>query len=239
MSITLIYILRANITIALSKQSEKKTSMKILIVDDHAMVRQGIAALLEHAHPGTQVLQACDSAEGLALAARHDDVDAVFLDLSMPGMDGMDALTAFGTLRPALPVIVLTAAEDQDVVRKAFAAGALGYVPKAAPSSTLLSALELVLSGEVFVPGLLLQPSTRPLKPWNHPVGKSPSIGPLTARQAEVLRCLGEGLSNKAIGRRLGLSEKTVKAHVTAIFRALSATGRPEAIYVAREAGLI
>ncbi len=220
-------------------QGLKKSAMKFLVIDDHAMVRQGIAALLERAHADAQVLQACDSAEGLALAAHHHDIDAVFLDLSMPGMDGMDALTAFGALQPTLPVIVLTAAENPDMVRRAFAAGALGYVPKAATAATLLSALELVLSGEVFVPGLMLQTSEGARKPWARPAATASSIGPLTARQAEVLRHLGDGLSNKAIGRQLGLSEKTVKAHVTAIFRALSAKGRPEAIYVAREAGLI
>jgi two-component system nitrate/nitrite response regulator NarL len=212
--------------------------MKILIIDDHAMVRQGIAALLERADPANAVLQAPDSVEGLELAARHDDLDIVFLDLSLPGVDGMEVLAALGRTRPALPVIVLSAAEDPETVRRAFAAGALGYVPKAATSATLLSALELVLNGEVFVPGLVLngQPAAR--APWA-PSARGAQIGALTPRQAEVLQCLGEGLSNRAIGGQLGLSEKTVKAHVTAIFRALSAAGRPEAIYVAREAGLI
>jgi len=140
--------------------------MKILVVDDHAMVRQGIAALLERAHSGAVVLQACDSDEGLDLAARNSDLDAVFLDLSMPGVSGMNAVTAFAALRPALPIIVLTAAEDPDLVRQAFAAGALGYVPKAATSATLLSALELVLNGELFVPGLMVQSGAEPPTPW-------------------------------------------------------------------------
>lgn len=212
--------------------------MKILIIDDHALVRQGIAALLERASEGTSVLQAQGSAEGMALAEVHDDLDVVFLDLTMPGMDGMETLAALGRARPALPVIVLSAAEDPELVRKAFAAGALGYVPKAATSATLLSALELVLNGEVFVPGLVLHADSVARAPWG-PSARRTEIGALTARQTEVLQCLGEGLSNRAIGRQLGLSEKTVKAHVSAIFRALSAAGRPEAIYVAREAGLI
>ncbi len=212
--------------------------MKILIIDDHAMVRQGIAALLERADPANSVVQAQDSAEGLELAARHDDLDVVFLDLNLPGMDGMEALAALGQARPALPVIVLSAAEDPEMVRRAFAAGALGYVPKAATSATLLSALELVLNGEVFVPGLVLHDQPAARAPWAASARGAP-IGALTPRQAEVLQCLGDGLSNRGIGCQLGLSEKTVKAHVSAIFRALSAAGRPEAIYVAREAGLI
>ncbi len=213
--------------------------MKILVVDDHAMVRQGIAALLVQAHAGAQVLQAHDSQGALALAARHHDLDAVFLDLSMPGIDGMQALAAFGRLQPTLPVIVLTAAEDPGLVRRAFDGGALGYVPKTATAATLLSALDLVMRGEVFVPGLLVQAAAPAGKPWRRPTAAPAAIGALTGRQAEVLGCLGDGLSNRAIGRRLGVSEKTVKAHVTAIFKALSASGRPEAIYVAREAGLI
>lgn len=213
--------------------------MKILVVDDHAMVRQGIAALLERANKETQVFQAQDSEEGLAFAAHHDDLDAVFLDLSMPGMDGMEALAGFASRRPGLPVIVLSAAENPELVRKALAAGALGYVPKAATAATLLSALELVLSGEVFVPALALRGLSGSRPTWGDPMRSTSSIGPLTPRQTEVLQRLAEGLSNKAIGRRLGLSEKTVKAHATAIFRALSVTARTEAVFVAREAGLI
>src|SRR5689334_9132795 len=119
--------------------------MKILIVDDHAMVRQGISALLERPPVGAEVVQARDSAEGLELARRHADLDAVFLDLSMPGMDGMTALRELGRARPALPVIVLSGVDDPVKVREAFEAGALGYVPKSATSETLLSALNLVL----------------------------------------------------------------------------------------------
>ncbi|WP_293901638.1 response regulator transcription factor [Phenylobacterium sp.] len=210
--------------------------MKILIVDDHALVRQGVSALLER-HAGAQVLQAQGSAEGLALALEHDDLDAVFLDLSMPGMDGMSALREFGQTRPALPVIVLTAADDPNLVRRAFAAGALGYVPKSATADTLLSALRLVLAGEVFVPALVLRepaPAAAVAAPWAAPASIT-----LTGRQTEVLRHLGEGLSNKVIAYRMGVSEKTVKAHMTGVLRALAVGGRAEAIQSARAAGLI
>jgi DNA-binding NarL/FixJ family response regulator len=201
--------------------------MNLLIVDDHAMVRQAISALLERESAGTCVLQARDSAEALDLAARHDDLDAVFLDMSMPGMDGMAALREFGRRHPTLPIIVLSAADDPDLVRQAFAAGALGYVPKSATSQTLLTALQLVLNGETFVPSLVLRrPETHPQTPYR----AQPEVG-LTTRQSHVLKHLGEGLSNKAIAHRMGLSEKTVKAHVTAVLR--------EAIAVARGAGLI
>ena len=214
--------------------------MKILIVDDHALVRQGVSALLEREDPQALVLQACDSVQGLAMAVEHDDLDAVFLDLSMPGMDGMAALGEFGRLWPALPVIVLTAADDPGLARRAFAAGALGYVPKSATADTLLSALKLVLKGETFVPALVLR------APEPGPVAVPSSWAPaardgvsLTERQAEVLRHLGDGLSNKVIAHRMGVSEKTVKAHVTGVLRAFSVMGRAEAIQSARQAGMI
>jgi DNA-binding NarL/FixJ family response regulator len=209
--------------------------MKIMVVDDHALVRQGVAALLERESPGAQVLQARHSVEALELAAAHDDLDAVFLDLTMPGMDGMRALAEFARRRPTLPVIVLTAADDPDLARQAFAAGALGYVPKSATAETLLSALGLVLRGETFVPSLVLRASA----PAGPAARMGRSGGALTGRQIEVLRCLGEGLSNKAIAHRMGVSEKTVKAHVTGVLRAMSVGDRVGAVQSARAAGLI
>lgn len=210
--------------------------MKIMIVDDHALVRQGVSALLEREAGGATVLQARHSAEALDLAAAHDDLDAVFLDLAMPGMDGIAALKEFGRLRPALPVIVLSAAEDSALARRAFAAGALGYVPKSATAETLLSALHLVLRGETFVPSLVLRAphADTPAIPVQTRGGSS-----LTHRQTQVLRHLGEGLSNKAIAHRMGVSEKTIKAHVTGVLRAMSASDRLDAVQSARAAGLL
>lgn len=210
--------------------------MKLMIVDDHALVRQGVSALFEREAPDTELLQARDSAEGLKLAIAHDDLDAVFLDLSMPGMDGMDALREFGRLRPALPLIVLTAADDPTLARRAFAAGALGYVPKSASAETLLTALTLVLRGETFVPSLVLRTPQA-----ETPAQAAPplSAGDLTERQSQVLRHLGEGLSNKAIAYRMGITEKTIKAHMTGVLRALDASDRGQAVQSARAAGLI
>ena len=208
--------------------------MKLMIVDDHALVRQGVCALFERESPGAVLLQAKDSAEGLSLAVAHDDLDAVFLDLSMPGLDGIDALREFARARPALPVIVLTAQEDPAQARRAFAAGALGYVPKSASAETLLTALTLVLRGETFVPSLVLRGA--PAAPEARAVA---GTAELTERQSQVLRHLGEGLSNKAIAHRMGISEKTIKAHMTGVLRALSVSDRDQAVVSARAAGLI
>jgi DNA-binding NarL/FixJ family response regulator len=146
-------------------------------------------------------------------------------------MDGMTALRELGRRHPALPVIVLTAADNPDLARSAFAAGALGYVPKSATSETVLTALHLVLRGEAFVPSLVLR--TAP------PEAPRTAAAALTDRQTEVLRHLGEGLSNKAIAHRMGVSEKTIKAHVTGVLRAMAAGDRLGAVQSARAAGLI
>ena len=127
--------------------------MKLLVVDDHAIVREALAAVLRQASPDTTVLQACDAAQALALARSHADLDAVLLDLSMPGVDGIEAARALGKSRPDVPVLVLSSSEDPGDVRRALAAGALGYVPKSAPPQALLGALRQVLTGDVYVPG--------------------------------------------------------------------------------------
>jgi DNA-binding NarL/FixJ family response regulator len=209
--------------------------VKLLVVDDQAMVRQGIAALLAHDDAATVVLEAEDAASGLSLAASHADLDAVFLDLVMPGVSGMTAIAEFALRRPDVPVIVITATQDPAKVRQAFQHGALGYVPKTASAQTLLAALRLVLAGEAYVPALLLRDGLTD-QDGERPVA---SNGPLTARQTEVLSCLALGLSNKEIGRRLAISEKTVKVHMTTVLRSLGAANRADALREARTRGLI
>ena len=206
--------------------------MKMLVVDDHAIVRQGLAALLIDRRAASEVLQAGDEAEGLALAAAHPDLDAVLLDLRLPGGGGMAAIGAFAGLRPTLPVIILSSSEDPADVRQALDLGALGYVPKSASPETLLSAVRLVMSGEIYLPPFMLNAASQAPAP-------AVALGGLTPRQTEVLAALATGLSNRDIGIVLGLSEKTVKAHVGAIFRALDVGNRTQAAAAAQAAGLI
>ncbi len=130
--------------------------MKLLVVDDHPIVREGLAALLGQLGPDTVVLQAEDVGHALALLVAHADLDVVLLDIAMPGMDGLRSLAEFGRARPDLPVIVVSASEDARDVREALAKGALGYVPKSASQHTLLSAVRLVLDGDLYVPPLIL-----------------------------------------------------------------------------------
>lgn len=213
-------------------------AMKLLIVDDHPVLREGLAALLAHAAPDTVVLQAGSAREALGLVEVHADLDIVVLDLVMPGMGGLSALAEFGRVRPDMPVIVLSSSEDPQDARKALAQGALGYVPKSASQHALLSAIRLVLDGELYVPPLILgdMVNIRQVRLQRRD-GSAGSA--LTERQLEVLRRLSEGQPNKIIALDLALSEKTVKAHITAIFKALNVVNRTQAASVGRDTGLI
>jgi two-component system, NarL family, nitrate/nitrite response regulator NarL len=211
--------------------------MKFLIVDDHAVLRKGLTALLQQEGLDNVVLEAGDGAEGLGVAQLHPDLDAVFLDLEMPGMGGMSAIEAFGKQHPDLPVIVLSSSEGPLDVRRALAAGALGYVPKSTSSKTLLAALRLVLQGNVYVPPLVLNEAPA-AGARSEPAAAPEAAVRLTERQIHVLRLIERGLSNKEIGLALDLSEKTVKVHVTAIFKALNVVNRTQAAGKARMVGL-
>lgn len=212
--------------------------MKVLIVDDHPVLRDGFSALLQQSNPDNTILQAQDADEGLAIAASVSDIDVIVLDLEMPGMKGLQALAELGRKRPEVPVIVLSSSEDPHDVRQSLASGALGYVPKSASQSVLLSAIGLVLNGELYVPPLILAADTQLLR------GRPPKATPennqlLTTRQIQILQLLSDGLANKSIAARLGLSEKTIKVHIGAIFRALHVSNRTQAAAAARKAGII
>jgi two-component system nitrate/nitrite response regulator NarL len=212
--------------------------MKILIVDDHAVLREGLAALLSVIEPKPTIIQASTSREGLALVDEHPDLDVLLLDLIMPGIKGMGALSEFGRKRPSLPIIILSSSEDPTDVRRALAAGALGYVPKSAGQRVLLSAIQLVMNGEVYVPQLML--GTAAASPQDSRSESGNHVdNVLTARQIEILALLCEGQSNKSIAKALGVSEKTIKAHTTAIFKSLKVVNRTQAAAVARRAGLV
>jgi DNA-binding NarL/FixJ family response regulator len=208
--------------------------MKILVIDDHLIVREGLAALLMQAQPGTVIVHACDAAEGLAKAEFESSLDAAFLDLNLSGASAMSAIREFTMRCPNLPVIILSSSESPADVRRALSLGALGYVPKSASPQTLISALKLVLSGNIYLPPLMLD------DPAPGAGGRVVMDGgALTGRQVEVLSAICKGLSNKEIGRQLDLSEKTVKAHVSAIFRVLNVVNRTQAANAARASGLV
>ena len=212
--------------------------MKLLIVDDHPVLREGLAALLRQAGPDMHPLEASNAEEAFRLADQHADLDIVILDLIMPGMDGLAALAEFGRRRPDLPVVVLSSSEDPQDARRALSSGALGYVPKSASQHTLVAAIRLVMDGELYIPPLIMAAMDDEGGSASAAAVRPGSVD-LTQRQIDVLRLLSEGHSNKAIAIRLDLSEKTVKVHVGAIFRALQVANRTQAANAGRANGLI
>jgi DNA-binding NarL/FixJ family response regulator len=213
--------------------------MKILIADDHELFRDGLRHVLVQLDGGTEVIEASDYPQALALATQTADLSIVLLDLSMPGMPWNEGLqTLRQTLSEDIPIIVLSASDDRRHVLQAVNLGAAGFIPKTSSSRVMLSALKLVLSGGVYLPPALLDQSG---DHGLHDVsgGSSESAAAfLTPRQREVLALLGQGKSNKEIARVLQLAEGTVKLHVTAILKALNVNNRTRAVVAAAQLGL-
>ena len=207
--------------------------VKLLIVDDHPLFRDGLAALLRQADEATVLLQASSTEDALGMVDEQV-VDAVFMDLMMPGMSGEAAVREFARRHPDTPVIILSSSENASDVRRVLNAGARGYIPKSATAQTVVSALKLVLSGNTYVPPLLVAAAAEPADGAAN--GSARSLAQLTDRQVDVLRYLKDGLSNKEISAQLGIAEKTVKVHIAAIFKTLNVVNRTQAAKCLHEA---
>ena len=195
--------------------------MKILIIDDHALIREGIAVMVQAIKPDTEILQAGSCAEGLTIAAQHD-FDFAFLDLQLPDQPGFVALEKFREQYPSMSVIVISGLEDKATVLQALDLGAKAFVPKSSDSGKIRDAIRVLLEGRIYLPESVtgVQGSVEPSPPsWN-----------LTPRQQEVLALLLDGLPNKLIARRLAIEESTVKIHVSAILRELKVASRTQAL---------
>jgi DNA-binding NarL/FixJ family response regulator len=201
--------------------------MKIIVADDHVLFREGLRHILKQLDENATIIEAGDHETALGLAAQHADADVVLLDLDMPGRDPLAALEAMIAQSSTTPVVVLSASEDMREVRRALDAGAMGFIPKHESARVMLSALRLVLAGGIYIPPMLMKKDA------------PTTDGPLTPRQLDVLEFLIQGKSNKEIGRALGLSEATVKAHLAAVFRSLNVDNRTEAVQVAEQRGLL
>ena len=212
--------------------------MKILIVDDHHLIREGLRPVMKQiATPPeeVEVFEAATFAAALDVARAHPDLDLVLLDLHLPDVEGFDALAGLQASFPAVPVIVVSGADDPALVRQAVDHGALGFIPKSSTSALIVSAIRLVLAGGTYLPREIM--SAPHAKPKAAPARGIDGLG-LTPRQTDVLRLLLAGKSNKLICRELDMAEGTVKNHLGAIFRALNVTTRVEAIVAAGKLGI-
>lgn len=218
--------------------------MKILLVDDHALFREGMSHVLKNMPESPEVIEAGSADEGLFLAQEKKPIDLVLLDLHLPETDGFTVLARLHHNYADLAVIVLSASEDFLDAKKSLDLGAMGYIPKSATSQIMLGAIRLVLSGGIYLPPLLLSQwhnSTKSVTPdpsQQHREANADSEA-ITARQHDVLRLLAVGKSNKEIARDLGMAEGTVKIHITAIFRALAVVNRTQAVLTAKKMGLV
>lgn len=209
--------------------------MKILAADDHALIRDGLSAVLRRLGPDVRVLQAASCADVETALCEHHDIDLLLLDLRLGDGHGFDILPRLSRQHPDLPIVVLSGQYEADTVMQAIRLGASGFVPKTAMNDVLVSALQLVLAGGIYVPPEALNAPPAPPSSLRAP----PNVPGLTGRQRDVLALLLEGKSNKHICRELGLAEATVKVHVRAILRALDARSRTEAVVAATRLGLI
>jgi len=214
--------------------------MPILVVDDHVLIRDALCGVLGELRPEAIVLQAPDCRQAMRLIAEHSDLELVVLDLGLPDADGFVMLKELRDRYPSLPIVVLSALQDRNSVTRALDLGALGFIPKSAQRAVMLSALQLVFAGGVYIPPEILRREESAGKMQQSTGdGRPPSpieLG-LTERQMQVLALMLRGKSNKSIGLALDLSEPTVKNHVTAILRALRVTSRTEAIVFANQHG--
>jgi len=204
--------------------------IRILVADDHPVVRDGLIAVLS-TQPDFAVVGEAGSGAEVVQKAADLRPDLVLLDLEMPGMDGVEALRQMETHSPEVRVIVFTAFDSDDRIMAAVQAGAQGYILKGAPRDRLFEAVRVVHAG-----GSLLQPvvASKLLKRVSQ--GESQAM---TRRESDVLGLLGEGLQNKEIAERLGIAERTVKFHVGSILRKLDVGNRTEAVATAIRKGLI
>jgi len=222
--------------------------MKILVVDDHALIRTALRGVLGELDRDVTVLEARDCRSAFDLIDAQPDLDLVLLDLNLPGMHGLAALDDLRARHPALPVVVLSSANDRASVMQALEQGAMGYIPKLSSNEVLISALRLVLSGGIYIPPEILARLESPPAADRQAAAASKRDGSpqrtpadlgLSGRQAQVLRLLLEGKSNKLICRELDLAESTVKNHVTLILKALNVTSRTQAVIAAARMGLV
>ncbi|WP_342643969.1 response regulator transcription factor [Rhodoligotrophos ferricapiens] len=197
-----------------------------IIADDHPLFRDALRHALTAAYAGAQVEEAGSLDQVTALLEQHDALDLVLLDLKMPGVHGLAGLAFLRAQFPEVPTVVVSATEDPPVIRRAMALGASGFIPKSAPAGTIRRAIEHVLSGEVWLPPDVEATSTEE----DETDVLARRLATLTPQQVRVLMMLREGMLNKQIAYALGVSEATVKAHVSAVLQKLGVESRTQAV---------
>ncbi|MBI3903733.1 MAG: response regulator transcription factor [Nitrosomonadales bacterium] len=214
--------------------------MKILLVDDHALFRDGMHYVLRQLDEHVDILDAGNFPAALTLAEGNPDLDLILLDLHLPGSAGVPSVKLLHTHHPAIPIVVISGTDQRDDIEKVMNNGAMGFISKMSSSDSMVQALRLVLDGGVYLSPQLLQLAISGIEQgrMDKRTWRTNEFG-LTPRQMEVLLCMADGMSNKDIGDAIGLAEGTVKIHVAAIFSALRVNKRAEAVQTARHLGIL
>lgn len=202
---------------------------RILIVDDHPLFREALKQAISSGVANASVSQTGSLDAARALLDKDDNYDLILLDLRMPGVQGLSGLIYMRAQYPSIPVVIITAADDQGLVQKALNLNASGFIPKTSGIETIIEAVNAVLQGEIWVPGGYDQISAGD-KELDDIARR---IATLTAQQIRVLMMLKEGLLNKQIAYELNVSEATIKAHVSAILQKLNVSSRTQAVIAA------
>lgn len=204
------------------------TVNQFIIADDHPLFRSALKQAIQHLHPDAAIRE-CDSISSLeALAEENRDTDLILLDLHMPGANGFSGLVLVRREFPEIPVTVVSASEEANIIRRSIDYGASGFIPKSADLPTISHAIEQVLHGNIWLPE---QNDT--IETSNEEKEFASKIKSLTPQQLRVFMMLTKGLLNKQIAAEINVSEATVRTHMTAIFRKLGVRNRTQAVLAA------
>ena len=208
--------------------------MKVLIADDHALFRDGLAMRLEEINPDIILHQAATFSQALKILDKEPQINIIIADLDMPDMKWEDGIEQLKKKSPDSSLVVISASEDIRNIRKILATGIKGYIPKRSDPKIMHSALKLILDGGTYIPPALIEISSDNNLSSSQNKGKM-----LTNRQSQVLDLIAQGKSNKQIAYEMGVSEATVKLHINALLRSLKVNNRTQAVVTAQKMGII
>lgn len=222
--------------------------MKILIADDHELFLNGLEFILGSEFDGSEIVTAKNYTEIFEILKTKSDFDLIITDLAMPGANWLEALEKIYAGAKDTPIIIISAVFDKDILQKTLEIGVSGYIPKSSSNSVMISAINLVLAGGVYIPQELfsnkagskdVEQEIKRLKILSSDNGFVKTEKKLTPRQIDVIKAIARGLPNKIIAYELGLTEGTVKVHITVILKVLGVTNRTAAVMEAVKQGYI
>ncbi|MCM1322626.1 MAG: response regulator transcription factor [Acetobacter sp.] len=228
--------------------------MKILIADDHELFLKGLEFILQENFQNIELTTAQSYTDIFSIFENNTNFDLIITDLAMPGANWLTAINNIHSILPETPIVIISAVFDKEILQQTLDIGVAGYIPKTSSNSLIVSAINLVLAGGVYIPHELLYStkntpiSTKKQKEYITPLktlekltintSEMPPKG-LTERQVEIVKCIAEGLSNKQIAYKLNLTEGTVKVHITVILKVLNVKNRTSAVIEAAKRGYI